>query len=78
MRYFFAIVLPPVAMILCGKPFQAVLNFLLMLTGVGWILASLWALFVVNSKIADERQEKLIAAIEAQAGRPKKKGFRWI
>ncbi|MEI6036282.1 MAG: YqaE/Pmp3 family membrane protein, partial [Verrucomicrobiae bacterium] len=29
MRYLLAIVLPPVAVLLCGKPFQAILNLIL-------------------------------------------------
>ncbi|MFZ4779617.1 MAG: YqaE/Pmp3 family membrane protein, partial [Terrimicrobiaceae bacterium] len=31
MRYLLAIILPPLAVLLCGKPFQAVLNLILTL-----------------------------------------------
>ena len=31
MKYFFAIVFPPVAVLMCGKPFSALLNFALWL-----------------------------------------------
>jgi uncharacterized membrane protein YqaE (UPF0057 family) len=62
MLYFFAVVLPPVAVLLCGKPLQALLN--LVLTLCLWIPGLLHALFVVNSHLADKRNEKLIKALE--------------
>ena len=67
MRYLLAILLPPVAMLLCGKVFQAILALILQLTILGWIPASLWALFVVNSHLADVRNKQLISAIERSA-----------
>ena len=74
MRYLLAIVLPPMAMFTVGKPFQAILCLLLMVTVIGWPLASIWAVFVVNSAFADTRVRKLLEedrktreAIEAQA-----------
>jgi uncharacterized membrane protein YqaE (UPF0057 family) len=59
-----AILLPPVAMLLCGKVFQAIMALILQLTVLGWIPASLWALFVVNSHLADVSNKQLISAIE--------------
>lgn len=67
MRYCLAIVLPPLAILLCGKVFQAAFNFLLMITLIGWPLASIWALFVVNTKIGDERQARLIRVMRNHA-----------
>ncbi len=61
MRYLLAIILPPVAVLLCGKPFQAILN--LLLTLCFWIPGMLHALFVVNSHLADKRIEELAKAI---------------
>ncbi len=58
MRYLLAIVLPPVAMVTVGKPFQAILCLVLMFTLIGWPLAAIWALFVVNSAFADTRAKK--------------------
>lgn len=60
MRYLLAIILPPVAMFTVGKPFQAILCLLLMLTMIGWPIAAIWALFVVNSAFADTRAKKLM------------------
>ena len=62
MRYLLAIVLPPVAVLLCGKPFQAILN--LILTMFLWIPGVVHALFIVNSHLADVRTEKMIAAVK--------------
>lgn len=62
MRYFLAIVLPPLAVFLCGKPVQGLLNIIL--TICGWIPGVIHALFVVNSHLADKRNQELIDAIE--------------
>jgi len=64
MRYLLAIVLPPVAMFTVGKPFQAILCLLLMLTVLGWPIAAIWAILVVNSAFADTRAKKSIKASE--------------
>jgi uncharacterized membrane protein YqaE (UPF0057 family) len=67
MRYLLAIILPPVAVLLCGKPIQAVLN--LVLTLCFWIPGVVHALFVVNSHLADVRSEKMIAAVKQETMR---------
>ncbi|MFM7037990.1 MAG: YqaE/Pmp3 family membrane protein [Planctomycetaceae bacterium] len=64
MRYLLAIVLPPVAVLLCGRPFLALLNFLLTLCL--WIPGMIHALFVVNSSLANQRNTKLIRAIQGR------------
>jgi uncharacterized membrane protein YqaE (UPF0057 family) len=58
MRYLIAILLPPLAVLLCGKPLQAILN--LVLTCFFWIPGVVHALFIVNETIADRRQGRLI------------------
>ncbi|HYY88192.1 MAG TPA: YqaE/Pmp3 family membrane protein [Chloroflexota bacterium] len=58
MLYLVAIVLPPLAVLLCGKPFQALLS--LPLTLLGWAPGVIHALFVVNNHYADERAERMI------------------
>ncbi len=62
MRYFLAILLPPLAVFLCGKPIQGILNIILTL--LGWIPGVIHALFVVNSHLADKRNKELISAIK--------------
>jgi uncharacterized membrane protein YqaE (UPF0057 family) len=61
MRYLLAILLPPVAVLLCGKPFLAILN--LLLTLCFWIPGVVHALFVVNSHLADVRVKELARAM---------------
>jgi len=46
MKWLIAIVLPPLALLLCGKPFQAVLNLGLCL--FGYLPGIVHALLVVN------------------------------
>lgn len=61
MRYLLAIVFPPLAVLLCGKPIQAILNCFLTL--LFWIPGVLHALFVVSNHLADKRTDRLIRAI---------------
>ncbi|MGO4952059.1 YqaE/Pmp3 family membrane protein [Paenibacillus sp. DRB1-1] len=62
MRYLLAIILPPLAVLLCGKPGQALLNLILCL--FGWLPGIIHAIIVVNSHKADKRNDKLIEAIQ--------------
>lgn len=62
MRYLIAIVLPPLAVFLCAKPIQALLN--IGLTLLGWVPGVIHALFVVHSHLADKRTQKIVDAIE--------------
>jgi len=62
MRYLLAIILPPIAVIICGKPIQAILN--LILTLLFWIPGVIHAIFVVHGYLADKRTDRVIEAIE--------------
>lgn len=64
MLYLLAVVFPPLAVLLSGKPFQALLS--IPLTLLVWIPGVLHALFVVNNHYADERNQRLIRAVEHQ------------
>ncbi len=68
MRYFLAIILPPLAVFLCGKPIQGVLNIVLTILGI--IPGIIHALFVVHAHLADKRNEKLVDAIKSQEKNP--------
>lgn len=61
MRYFFAIVFPPLAVLLCNRMGSFIVNCLLTL--LFYFPGAIHAVLVVNDKIAEERQNKLIAAI---------------
>ncbi len=59
MLYLVALIIPPLAVLLCGRPFQALLSLIL------WPLtlhigAVIHALFVVNNYYADKRQERML------------------
>lgn len=60
MMYILAILLPPVAVLICGKPIQALLN--LFLTLLFWVPGAVHAVLVVMDRKADKRADRIIAA----------------
>jgi uncharacterized membrane protein YqaE (UPF0057 family) len=56
MLYLLAVVLPPVAVLLRGKPMQALLN--LLLTICFWLPGVIHAWIVINGANADSRMKK--------------------
>jgi uncharacterized membrane protein YqaE (UPF0057 family) len=64
MLYLLAIFLPPVAVLLAGKPIQALINFVLTL--FLWFPGMIHALLVVSSHHADKRTGKLMSQAERQ------------
>jgi uncharacterized membrane protein YqaE (UPF0057 family) len=62
MRYVLAILLPPIAVLICGKPVQALLNFILTL--FLWIPGVVHACFVVHNYYADQRTDRIVNAIK--------------
>jgi uncharacterized membrane protein YqaE (UPF0057 family) len=64
MQILLVILLPPVALLAIGKPWQAIFNLLLLVTVLGWIPAAVWAIFAVNGAHADKRNRALIDALE--------------
>ncbi|HZW68669.1 MAG TPA: YqaE/Pmp3 family membrane protein [Pseudogracilibacillus sp.] len=56
MMYLLAIVLPPLAVLLVGRPLQAVLN--LILTLFFWLPGAIHAILLVHEKKADKRMKK--------------------
>lgn len=76
MRYLLAIILPPVAILTCGKPFQAFLNFILCIIGLivalftfggGWLVPVIHAFCVVSSHHADQRTDRIVGAVKSSA-----------
>ncbi len=65
MRYLIAILLPPVAVLLCGKPFQALINVLLTLCF--YLPGQVHACLVVHNHLADERAERIVRAVRGPA-----------
>ena len=66
MRYLLAILLPPVAVFLCGKPIQGIISIILTLCF--WIPGVIHALFVVHGHLADKRTDRIVKAIEESEG----------
>ena len=78
MTYLLAIAVPPLALLLQGRPLQAVFNGLLWLGSLlfillpfvagqaGWLLAVIWAIAVTYNRRQDVRDRRLIA--EAMRG----------
>ena len=64
MLYLLAVIVPPLAVLLAGKPFQALFSFLAQLTLIGWLPATLHALFVVHNHYSDKRAKRLIKAMD--------------
>jgi uncharacterized membrane protein YqaE (UPF0057 family) len=56
--YLLAIILPPLAVMLAGKPFQAIINFFL--TCLFWVPGMIHALMVVNDYKANHRLSVLV------------------
>jgi uncharacterized membrane protein YqaE (UPF0057 family) len=61
MRYILAILLPPIAVLSCGKILQAVVNLLLCL--FFWVPGAVHALFVVHDYKANQRADRVIRAL---------------
>lgn len=56
MLYFLAIVLPPLAVLLCGRPLSALLN--LVLTLFLWVPGAVHACLIVHDHNADKRAQR--------------------
>jgi uncharacterized membrane protein YqaE (UPF0057 family) len=62
-RYLFAIILPPIAVLSCGKPFQAILN--LLLTLCLWLPGAAHAVLVVNQYHEEQNTQRILQAMRA-------------
>jgi uncharacterized membrane protein YqaE (UPF0057 family) len=54
-KYLIAIILPPLGMLLVGRPLLALACLILQITILGWPLAAIWAVLVVNNAEHDKR-----------------------
>ena len=64
MLYLVAILLPPVAVLIAGKPVQALLNVLLTL--LFYVPGLIHALLVVNNYYADKRTNRVVKEMQKQ------------
>ena len=68
MRYLMALLLPPVAVLMCGKPAVFLLN--LLCCCFCWVPGIIHALFVVSDHMADKRTNRVIRAAGPPRPRP--------
>ena len=61
MKYLIAIILPPLGMLLVGRVLLAVVCLVLQVTLIGWPLAAIWAVLVVNNAENDKRLKAALA-----------------
>ena len=61
MKYLIAIILPPLGMLLVGRVVLAVVCLVLQVTLIGWPLAAIWAVLVVNNAENDKRLKAALA-----------------
>lgn len=77
MRYILAFFVPPLAILLCGKPFQFILNLifwlasipLIFMMGIGffvWLICAAHAVIVCRSKFAEAQVGRIVSAIQSQ------------
>jgi uncharacterized membrane protein YqaE (UPF0057 family) len=64
MMYLLALLLPPVAVLLSGKPFQAIINFFLTL--LFWFPGAIHAILVVKDRKDDKRMERQVKLMKKQ------------
>ena len=63
MKYLIAIILPPLGMLLVGRVGLALVCLILQITILGWPLAAIWAVLVVNNA---ENAKRLKEAMSQQ------------
>lgn len=62
MLYVLAFLLPPIAVLMCGKPLQALFNIILCC--VFWVPGIIHAFYVVNTHLMEKQTGKIVDAIE--------------
>jgi uncharacterized membrane protein YqaE (UPF0057 family) len=67
-KYVVAIIFPPLGMLLAGRAGQALLCLILMITLIGWPLAALWALLVVNTDETEKRVRRMLEQESKKSG----------
>ncbi len=78
MIYLLAIIVPPLALLLKGKIFQAIFNGIIWVISIAlaiislgalsllWVVSVIWAILAVKSARDDERHEELVDAMRSR------------
>jgi uncharacterized membrane protein YqaE (UPF0057 family) len=61
MKYLIAIILPPLGMLLVGRLTLALVCLILQVTILGWPLAAIWAVLVVNNAEHEKRLRRALS-----------------
>jgi uncharacterized membrane protein YqaE (UPF0057 family) len=65
MRLLLALILPWVSFFTIGRPFAGVICLLLQITLIGWLPASLWAVYALSQFKTDQKIAKLLKTMKA-------------
>jgi uncharacterized membrane protein YqaE (UPF0057 family) len=60
MRFFIALVLPWLTFFTIGRPFAGVICLILQLTVIGWLPATIWAVYALGQFKTDQKIEKAL------------------
>ncbi|MBZ7936120.1 MULTISPECIES: YqaE/Pmp3 family membrane protein [Campylobacter] len=60
MRLIICILLPWLGFFTIGKPFSAIICFILQITLIGWIPAMVWAVYALNQYKTDKKIAKIL------------------
>jgi hypothetical protein len=61
MRFLIALLLPWLTYFTIGRPIAGIVCLILQLTLIGWLPATLWAIFAVSNWTTDRKIEKALA-----------------
>jgi uncharacterized membrane protein YqaE (UPF0057 family) len=65
MRLLLALILPWVSFFTIGRPFAGLVCLLLQITLIGWLPASLWAVYALSQFKTDQKIAKLLKTMKA-------------
>lgn len=60
MRLIIALLLPWLTFFTIGRPFAGIICLILQITLIGWILATLWAVYALSQYKTDKKIEKAL------------------
>ena len=66
MRLFIALILPWLAFFTIKRPFAGIICLILQLTLIGWIHATIWAVYALSQYKTDKKIEKALAQASQQ------------
>ena len=65
MRLLISLILPWLTFFMIGRPFAGLLCLVLQVTIIGWVPATIWAVYALGQYKTDQKIEKAMAARQA-------------